>query len=187
MRFSARDLAVVATFAGVIAALGLIPAISVGNAVPITAQSLGVMLCGAVLGPRLGTSAVLLFLALVAVGLPLLAGGRGGLGVFSSPTVGYLIGFPFAALVIGLLVWAKGVPYHLWWAALATLVGGVLLLNVFGVLGMMLRADLSLTAALSAAAPFLPGDVVKAAIAAVVAGGVHSAYPGLLPRRTTSR
>lgn len=183
--FSARDLAMVATFAGVIAVLGLIPAMyPVGQAVPITAQSLGVMLCGAVLGPRLGTSAVLLFLALVAIGLPLLSGGRGGLGVFATPTVGYLIGFPLAALVIGLFVWAIGAPYRIWWVALGTMLGGVVLLNACGIVGMMWRGDLSFHAALTAAAAFMPGDVIKAAIAAIVAGGVHSAYPGLLPRRT---
>lgn len=184
MKFSERDLAVVATFAGVIAVLGLIPAMyPVGQAVPITAQSLGVMLCGVVLGPRLGTSAVLLFLALVAIGLPLLAGGRGGLGVFASPTVGYLIGFPLAALAIGLIVWAFGAPYSLWLGALATTVGGMVLLNACGIAGMMWRGDLTFGQALTAAVAYLPGDVIKAAVAAVVAGGVHSAYPGLLPRR----
>lgn len=175
----------VATFAGVIAVLGLIPAVyPVGQAVPITAQSLGVMLCGAVLGPRLGTSAVLLFLALVAIGLPLLSGGRGGLGVFATPTVGFLAGFPLAALAIGLLVWAFGAPYRLWWAALGTLLGGVVLLNACGVLGIMWRSDLSFHAALVWAGAYVPGDVLKAAIAAIVAGGVHASYPGLLPRRS---
>ena len=72
----ARDLAVVATFAGFIAALGLVPAFApFGFPVPITLQSFGIMLTGAVLGARRGASAVLLFLALVALGLPLLSGG----------------------------------------------------------------------------------------------------------------
>src|SRR5699024_5192746 len=63
-----RDLAQIATFAGIIAVLGLIPAIApFGGAVPITAQSLGVMLAGAVLGPRRGGLAVLLLLTLVAI------------------------------------------------------------------------------------------------------------------------
>ena len=50
-----------------------------GNPVPITLQTMGVMLAGSVLGARRGALAVLTFLALVAAGLPLLAGGRGGL------------------------------------------------------------------------------------------------------------
>ena len=75
----ARDAALVAIFAGFVAALGIVPAFTPpGFTVPITTQSLGVMLAGAVLGARRGFLSLTLFLALVAVGLPLLAGGRGG-------------------------------------------------------------------------------------------------------------
>ena len=72
-----RDLAYIALFAAITAVLGLLPAVPVPAVpVPITAQTLGVMLAGAVLGARRGFLALLLFLALVAIGLPLLAGGR---------------------------------------------------------------------------------------------------------------
>lgn len=183
-RSTSRDLALIAVFAGIIAVLGLIPAMyPFGQAVPITAQSLGVMLCGAILGPKRGAGAVLLFLALVAIGLPLLAGGRGGLGVFASPTIGYLIGFPVAAWVIGAGVFAAGAPYRIVVGLVAALVGGVVVLNAIGILGMMWRADLSFGTALKAAAVFMPGDVVKAVLTALIARGVHAAYPGLLPRR----
>ncbi|WP_068403392.1 biotin transporter BioY [Kribbia dieselivorans] len=183
-RSTSRDLALIAVFAGIIAVLGLIPAMyPFGQAVPITAQSLGVMLCGAILGPRRGAGAVLLFLALVAIGLPLLAGGRGGLGVFASPTIGYLIGFPVAAWVIGGGVYTAGAPYRIVVGLVAALVGGVLVLNAIGILGMMWRADLSIGAATKAAALFMPGDVIKAVLTALIARGVHAAYPGLLPRR----
>lgn len=73
-----RNLTLVALFAALIAALALIPKFSLGFGVPITAQSLGIMLCGTVLGAKRGAMAVLLFLLLVALGLPLLAGGNGG-------------------------------------------------------------------------------------------------------------
>ena len=96
-----RSLTHIALFAALIAALGLVPRIDLAAGVPITAQSLGIMLCGTVLGARKGALAVLLFLLLVALGLPLLAGGRGGLGVFAGPSVGYLVGFPIAAFVAG--------------------------------------------------------------------------------------
>ena len=85
-----RNLTLVALFAALIAALALIPKFSLGFGVPITAQTLGVMLCGTVLGAKRGTLAVLLFLVLVAIGLPLLAGGRGGLGSFMLPSSGFL-------------------------------------------------------------------------------------------------
>ncbi|WP_345525428.1 biotin transporter BioY [Nocardioides endophyticus] len=70
------------------------------------------MLAGAILGPRRGALALIVFLTLVALGLPLLAGGRGGLGVFAGPSVGYLIGFPVAAFAVGALTYAAGAPYR---------------------------------------------------------------------------
>ena len=179
-----RDIPLIAVFAGVIAALGLFPAISAfGGAVPITAQSLGIMLAGAILGPRRGALALIVFLALVAIGLPLLAGGRGGLGVFAGPSVGYLIGFPVAAYAVGALTYAVGAPYRLAWGILAAVVGGVVVLNVLGIVGLVLRADLSVQEATTAALVFIPGDLVKAVVCGVVARGVHAAYPGLLPQR----
>ena len=131
--------------------------------------------------------AVLVLLALVALGLPLLAGGRGGLGVFAGPSVGYLIGWPIAAWAIGAMTQAMGTPYRTAVGIGINVLGGVLLLNLLGVIGMVLRADLSVSAALVAAAPFVPGDLAKAAIAAVVAKGVHAAYPGLIRARRTAR
>ena len=96
------------------AALGLPGAIAVlGGAVPITLQTLGVMLVGSLLGARKGALSLLLFLVLVAIGLPLLAGGRGGLGVFAGPSVGCLVAWPIAAWVIGRIVEA-GRPGYRW-------------------------------------------------------------------------
>ena len=131
-----RDLALIAMFTGVIAALGLIPAVApFGGAVPITAQSMGVMLAGAILGSKRGALAVLLFLALVAIGLPLLSGGRGGLGVFAGPSVGYLVGFPVAAWLVGRLTEVLGRPYRVVLGTLANVLGGVLVLNAIGIVG----------------------------------------------------
>ena len=68
---SARDIARIAVFAALTAGMGLIGAISVGGAVPITLQTLGVMLAGAVLGPWRGSASMALLLLGVAIGLPL--------------------------------------------------------------------------------------------------------------------
>ncbi len=191
-RSTGRSLAQIATFAGIIAVLGLIPAIApFGGAVPITAQSLGIMLAGAILGARRGALAVLVLLALVALGLPLLAGGRGGLGVFAGPSIGYLVGYPVAAYAVGAMTSAMGSPYRVAAGIGINVLGGVLLLNLLGVIGMILRADLDVGPGFVAAAPFIPGDLVKAVICALVAKGVHEAYPGLIrtrrPRRVDAR
>lgn len=188
-RSSSRDLALIATFAGVIAALGLVPAfLPPGFPVPITAQTLGVMLAGSILGARRGFLSVVLLLVLVAVGLPLLAGGRGGLGAFATPSVGFLVGWPLAALVIGWLVGRGGSTYHLAWGLVANVVGGIVVMYVAGILGIALVADVSIQAAVVSTWVFVPGDLVKAVVASMVARGVHAAYPGLLgtaPRRDT--
>lgn len=180
----ARDLAVVATFAGFIAALGLVPAFTpFGFPVPITLQSFGIMVTGAVLGARRGASAVLLFLALVALGLPLLSGGRGGLGVFAGPSAGYLVGFPIATFVTGWLIDRKGAPFVFGYGLAAIVLGGIVVLYAFGIPVTAWRAGITLKAALVGSAVFLLGDSIKAVAAAFVAAGVHRAYPGLLPDR----
>jgi biotin transport system substrate-specific component len=182
-RLSARDLALVAVFVGVVAALGLVPAFyPFGSAVPITAQSLGVMLAGAVLGARRGGLSLLVFVVLVAAGLPLLAGPAGGLGMFATPRAGFLVGFPVAAYVVGMLTERGGPAYSLARGVLANAVGGILVLYVFGILGIMAVAQVGVDAATASIAMFVPGDVVKAVVAAMIARGVHAGYPGLLTR-----
>lgn len=182
-RTSSRDLALVAVFAGIIAALGIVPAFTPpGFPVPITAQSLGVILAGAVLGARRGGLAALLFLALVAVGLPLLAGGRGGLGAFVSPSAGFLVGFPVAAWAVGRLTELGGTTYRLPWGVVANVLGGIVVMYVFGIAGIVLVGDVPVVAAAASTWIFLPGDLAKAVLAAVVARGVHAGYPGLLGR-----
>jgi biotin transport system substrate-specific component len=171
-----RTLAHVALFAALIAALGLIPKITLAGGVPITAQSMGVMLCGTVLGARRGALAVLLFLLLVAIGLPLLAGGRGGLGTFATPSVGYLVGFPVAAFVTGLIVQAWRGPLALV-ATVASVIGGIVVLYVFGVIGMAVMLDKTLPEALLLTTAFIPGDIIKAVVAGLLTAGLARSRP----------
>lgn len=179
-----RDLTQIAVFAGIVAALGVVPAITIpGPGVPITLQTLGVMLAGAVLGSKRGFSALLLFDVLVLAGLPLLAGGRGGLAVLASPTVGYFIGFPIAAFAVGWLVERFGNPFRILPGIVSTVVGGVFVLYIPGIIGVALMAKIGFGAAALSALAFLPGDLAKAVIAALIARGVHKAYPGLIQDR----
>ena len=187
-RSSSRDLALVAIFAGIVAALGIVPAFTPpGFAVPITAQSLGVMLAGSVLGARRGALSLVLFLVLVATGLPLLAGGRGGLGVFFGASAGFLLSYPVAAYVIGWLSEHSGPTYKLHWGLVANVVGGIVVVYAGGIVGMAAVLGLSLPAAAVATWIYLPGDAVKVVVAALVARGVHAAYPGLLVRPRATR
>ncbi|MBB5641741.1 biotin transporter BioY [Cryobacterium roopkundense] len=181
----ARDLAQIAIFAALIAALGLPGALAIGAvAVPITFQTLGVMLAGAVLGARKGFLAVLLFLALTAAGLPLLSGGRGGLVWFTtSPSAGYLYGWLLGVFVIGYLT-SRLLPRYPFWPALgATTLGGILAIYLLGIPVTAFNLGLPLWVAVVDSAKFLPGDVIKVVVTVLVAGQVHRAYPGLITGR----
>jgi biotin transport system substrate-specific component len=185
-RTATTDLALVAVFAALVAACTLVPAIPVGIGVPITLQTLGVMLAGLVLGPLRGFLAVLLYVVVGLAGLPVFAQGGAGLGTLIKPSAGYLLAFPLGALVTGAIAaWTRDVrvwrPLTL---ALSAIVGGILVVHPLGILGLMVNAKLSLAKAFGVDLVFLPGDLAKVAIAAAVAAVVHKAFPVLLTRRT---
>jgi biotin transport system substrate-specific component len=173
-----RDLALIALFAALIAALGFVAVPVAGIAVPIILQNLGVFLAGAVLGARRGTLTVIAFLVLVAAGLPLLSGGRGGIGVFMTPSSGYLLGWIVGAFVIGFITERirDGKRYFPKVLA-AVLLGGVLVIDLLGALVSPMFTGLDLGVTLIGSAVFLPGDIFKAVLAALVAAAVHRAYP----------
>lgn len=179
------DLAYIAVFAALIAALALVPSIPIGP-VPITLQTLGVLLAGLILGPWRGFAAVTLYLLVGLAGLPVFAGGTGGLGVFGKPSIGYLLSFPIAALVAGALVLALGgrnPRLRALWLGLAALLATVLVIYPAGIAGLMLVAQLDLAAAFTVNAAFWVGDLVKVVVAAAITMAVHRAFPALLPRR----
>jgi len=172
-----RDIVYVSLFAAIVAALGLLPKIQLMSGVPITAQSLGVMLAGGVLGARRGGLALLLFVILVLAGLPLLAGGRGGLGLLASPSGGFLLAFPVAAFVTGFMVerfWHKiTLPIMI----VANIVGGIVVLYCIGIPWLAIAGGFTASKAAMLSAPFLPGDLIKAVLAAIAAMAVKRGYP----------
>lgn len=182
--FATRDIAYVAVFAGLIVALTLIPAISLGvGPVPITLQTLAVSLAGAILGWRRGALAVLTYIALIAIGLPVAAHYKSGPGVITGPTGGYLIGFVLMAAAIGFLAerilrrpyGAMTVP-----AMIGACLAGLPLAYAVGVPWLKVSTGMEWATALKAGlAYFLPGDIIKAVLAGVVAAGVARALPDL--------
>ena len=181
-----RNTVYVAVFAAMIAAMGLVPPITLGVIpVPITLQTLGVMLAGAMLGPWRGALASLVVIVLSVAGLPLLAGGRGGLGVLLGPTGGYLVGWFFGSLVIGALFkyWVIRMQSKLLQLVAglgATILGGIVVIYLFGVPWTAVVTGLDLKTSLVGSLAFLPGDLLKAVVATLVALTVHRSYRGLL-------
>jgi biotin transport system substrate-specific component len=182
---SAADLALIAVFAALIAAFSLTPAIPVGVGVPVTLQTLAVVLTGLVLGPWRGLLATLLYLVVGFAGLPVFAGGAAGLSVLSKPSVGYLLAFPLGALVAGalakLFVNRTGAKQYLGFFLAG--MAASLVIHAAGIAGMMVILHVSLPVAFGYDLVYWPGDVAKMFAAAAVAVAVHKAFPALLASR----
>ncbi len=142
------------------------------SAVPLTGQTLGVLVTGALLGGRRGTLVLLLYLVEGAIGLPVFAPSAvlpPGLGRLFGPTGGYLIAFPLAAGVVGLLA-ERGWDRSLVRAALAMLVGN-LLMYLVAIPWLSLFTGSLWLALVKGLLPFIPGDLIKLALAAVALPG----------------
>jgi biotin transport system substrate-specific component len=134
--------------------------------VPLTGQTFAVLLTGALLGPRLGALAMLAYLAEGAAGLPFFRGGASGVGHFAGATAGYLLAFPAAAYVTGYLA-ERGWDRRFLTAAAAMALGSFVILACgWAWLALMFKGGGE--AFRLGVAPFLPGDVVKIALAAAV-------------------
>ncbi|MDY6054976.1 biotin transporter BioY [Micrococcus sp.] len=180
------SLAKIAVMAAFMAVLGMAPPIPVaGIPAPIVLQNLAVILAGVILGPWRGAASMALFTGLVALGLPLLTGGRGGLGVFAGPSVGFILSFTVAAAVIGLIFWAMTgrvrpgtTAGRVFVAALvAGLVGSIVVVYLGGILGFVGVAGMTWGAAATSMLAFVPGDLTKVVLGALIAAGLWKAYP----------
>ncbi len=180
-----RDIVLVALFAAIIVVLGLLPPVTLGFIpVPITAQTLGVMLAGCILGAKRGAAAVLLVLLLVAIGLPVLSGGRGGLAVFAGPTAGYIVGWVFGAFVCGLIAErfvreSQAELTQLLAFLAASVVGGIAVVYLFGVPWLAYMSGKAFVETALASLIFLPGDLLKAFIAMLAGSGTLTATDGV--------
>jgi biotin transport system substrate-specific component len=135
--------------------------------VPITGQSFAVLLTGALLGSRLGAIAVIAYLIEGAVGLPFFAAGGSGIARFFGPTGGYLIGFPAAAFVTGAFA-EYGWDKRYYTAVIAMAIGSaVILLSGWALYSVITNTPPHVSFML-AVGRFLPGDVIKIALAAAV-------------------
>ncbi|RFC68958.1 MULTISPECIES: biotin transporter BioY [Mesorhizobium] len=183
-----RDLVLIALFAALVAVLGLAPPIMLGFIpVPITLQSMGAMLAGSILGAKRGALALLLFVLLVAAGLPVLSGGRGGLAILAGPTGGFILGWILAAWVTGYLAERairEGQGDFARIAALfgACAAGGIITLYAVGMPWVAAVAGTPLSAVAYGSLAFIPGDLLKALAAALAARAVLAGYPLLTPR-----
>lgn len=163
-----KEITYVALFAAVMGVLGIVPPIMLSfTPVPITLQTLGVLLAGGVLGARLGATSLSVFLLLVAAGMPLLSGGRGGISVFVGPSAGYLFAYPLTAFVIGYII-SRFRSVKLTNILLVNLTVGIFMLYLFGVPVQAFVMDIPVLDAAKLCLVYIPGDILKATLASYI-------------------
>ena len=141
--------------------------------VPITLTNFAVFLSIYILGMKYGTISLLIYLALGTIGLPVFSSFSGGLGKLAGPTGGYLFGFIFLALIHGFFM----LRFHK--KTFASIIGmtlGMIACYLFGTIWLALHMSLTFKAALMIGViPYLPGDAVKIALAAIIGPKLSSA------------
>ena len=158
-----NDLMYAGLFAALTAVLGLISIPLPFSPVPITGQSLAVMLAGCILTTRQAGFALLTFLLVGAVGVPVFAGGAGGFGIIAGPRGGYLIGYMLGAIMISYL---RGEGNNIWRLAMANIIGGIGLVYLVGVAWLAVATGIDMQKAVAIGVlPFIPGDLIKMVIA----------------------
>lgn len=175
---STRNLVMAALMMAITAALGLVKiSFPLFNEVPITGQTLGIMLAGALLGARLGALSIAAFVGLVAAGVPLLAGGRGGIGIFATASGGWVLSWPVAAFLIGYLVEKSWHSLRTWKVLLYNILGGIVVVYLIGMAYQAALTGVPFYTVAVKSMIFLPGDLLKAFVAAVIAVRLRHAYP----------
>ena len=149
--------------------------------VPITLTNFAVFLSIYILGMKYGTISLLIYLALGTIGLPVFSSFSGGLGKLAGPTGGYLFGFIFLALIHGFFM----LRFHK--KTFASIIGmtlGMIACYLFGTIWLALHMSLTFKAALMIGViPYLPGDAVKIALAAIIGPKLSSAIQKTCPPR----
>lgn len=148
--------------------------------VPHTLQPLVVLLSGFVLGPQWGPVSIITWILLGCMGLPVFNQGQGGIIVLLGPTGGFMLGFVVSSWLIGICTWRH--PQKGYARSFAVLIMGTLIIYLIGWVGCKYSFDYFLhkpitwkNSAILAIAPFLPFDIIKAAIAAYVGVRVRTA------------
>lgn len=162
-KFKTIDIVYIGLFAALIAVCAWI---SIPMTVSFTLQTCAVCLTAGLLGWKRGTLTVLVYILLGMVGLPVFTGFKSGIAAVTGPTGGYIVGFIFTALIVGLA--ADRLGKRLWTNILFMAIG-ILVCYLFGTVWFMIAYKVTFVSALTTCViPFLIPDAVKIAVAAIL-------------------
>ena len=161
-----NELSLIAMFAALVSVMGYVSIPIPFSPVPFTGQTLAVMLAGYILTPGQAGLSMLVFILMGAIGIPVFSGGAAGVAEMVGKRGGYLLGFVLGAMAISFM------RKHLkgfFWGLAANITGGMLVVYTFGVLWLNHLTNMGLSkAVVLGAAMFIPTDLLKAVIAAVI-------------------
>lgn len=159
MNLTTREMTLIAVFPALMAATAWL-SIPIGIGAPLTLQTLFVMLAGTILGEKLGTISILIYVLLGFIGLPIFAGMQGGPGVIFGPTGGFIISFILLAYFAGKMKSVKIINNEFLNIVIILIVGNILLYMIGGTyMSYVLKLDLRGTLAILML--FVFGDFVK--------------------------
>lgn len=174
-RTESTQLVYPAFFAALTAVMSFISIPMPFSLVPITGQTLAVMLTGSILSVRQAYWSMMTYLLIGAVGVPVFAGFTGGIGVILGPTGGYLVGYLPGVMLIAFL---KGQNNQLWSLALANIIGGIGVVYLLGIAWLSLVTGIGLQKAVMVGAlPFIPADVIKVIMATIIGAAINKRLP----------
>ncbi len=166
-----RDMVFTALFATVICAVAPFVIILPFSPIPLSLATFIIYIAASSANWKTGTLAVVLYLLIGMIGLPIFSGFQGGVHKLIGPTGGFLLGYIPCAFIVGFLV-EKFEKKK--WVYPVSMVIGTAVLYAFGTLWFMVSMNYTLAAALMACVvPFLIGDAVKIVLVSVIAPGLR--------------
>lgn len=166
-RINIRDMIYSALFVTLTAILGYISIPLPFSPIPITAQSLAVILAGCILTPLQSAISMTTFLLLGAIGVPVFSGGRAGIGIIVGKSGGFLVGFLVGAIIISCLVRINRSLINM---IISCIIGGVVVVHFLGSTWLGYVTGIGMKKAfLVGSAPFIIGDLLKVAVAILIA------------------
>ena len=162
-----RDLVLASLFAALTAALSYVSIPVPFSPVPITGQTLGVMLSGALLGSKLGALSQVVYLILGVIGLPVFASGASGLASLLGPSGGFLFGFPIGAYITGIML-EKNKNASIFYMTVAIAVGGIVAVYLPGIAQLSRFVEGGILGAFMMMVLYIPGDIVKVLVGTMI-------------------